>query len=115
MNEYAVTISEEKKGDVLYLSLAGRLDAVNAPDFEKAIITLLDSGENRLVLDFDKIQYLSSGGMRSLLSISKRVGELSGKMVICRINNPILDILKLAGFDHILSLSKSSEEALKKF
>lgn len=115
MADNAVTISEQRKGNVLFLTLVGRLDAITSPDFEKDVISRVDSGDRNLVLDFNQIQYLSSGGMRSLLSISKKVDEASGKMVICNISNPILDLLKLAGFDYILSLTKTTEDALKKF
>lgn len=113
--EGAVEIKEEKKGDVLILRIKGRLDAVSSPAAEKKVFDFINSGQNKLLLDFSGVSYLSSAGMRMLLSTTKKLKTLSGKLVVCSITPNVMDVLKMSGFDHVLELAKQEEEALHRF
>jgi anti-anti-sigma factor len=113
--EDLVSIKEEIKGDILLLRLSGRLDAVSAPLVEKKIFDSINKGHHNLLIDFAGVDYLSSAGMRMLLSISKKLKTFSGKLVLCSIVMNVMDILKMSGFDHVLELTKSEEDGLRKF
>ena len=110
-----VSIQEEKKGDVLILHLKGRLDAVSSPATEKKVLDFINSGEIKVVLDFNGIEYMSSAGMRMLLATSKKLKVFSGKLIVCSVTPTVMDILKMSGFDNILDLSNNINDALKKF
>jgi len=113
--EGVVELKEEKKGDVLILRIKGRLDAISSPAAEKKVFDCINSGQSKLLLDFAGVSYLSSAGMRMLLSTTKKLKTLSGKLVVCSITSNVMDVLKMSGFDHVLDLAKTEEEALRKF
>lgn len=113
--EGIITIKEEAKGDVLVLNMSGRLDAVSSPNAEHTVFDFINTGHYKLVLNFSGIDYLSSAGMRMLLSITKKLKSLPGKVVICSITQNVMDVLKMSGFDHVLELTGTEEEALRRF
>ena len=115
MEDGMVTILEDSKGDVLILRMTGRLDALSSANVEKAVFESINQGRQKLLIDFSGIDYLSSAGMRMLLSVAKKLKSLSGKLVIFAITPTVMEILKMAGFDHVLEITISQEEGLRKF
>jgi anti-anti-sigma factor len=115
ITEGVVDVKMEKKGAVLILKMKGRLDAISSPGAEKKVFECINSGEVNLLLDFEGIDYLSSAGMRMLLSTTKKLKGLSGKLVLCNVNQNVMDVLKMSGFDHVLELCNDQETALQKF
>lgn len=113
--EGMVDLKEEKKGDILVIRIAGRLDAISSPIAEKKVFEYINSGQYKLVLDFSKVDYLSSAGMRMLLSTTKKLKSLAGKVTLCAIAPNVMDVLRMSGFDHVLDLAQTEEEALRKF
>lgn len=114
--EGLVQIKEEKSGEILILRLKGRLDAISTPNTEKKVFDFINKGQYKLVLDFSGVDYISSAGMRMLLSTSKKLKGMSGgHLVIYGITDHVMDIFKMSGFDHVLELSETEQEALHKF
>jgi anti-anti-sigma factor len=110
-----VDLKEEKKGDILILRINGRLDALSSPNAERKVFDYINSGQHKLVLDFSGVDYLSSAGMRMLLSTTKKLRTLAGKLIVCCVATNVMDVLKMSGFDHVLELTKTEEDALRKF
>mgnify|MGYP002857760211 FL=1 len=81
--------------------LEGRLDTVTAPSLEKELASLEDVTE--LVLDFKALDYISSAGLRVLLSAQKAMSK-QGEMKICRVNDTIMEIFEVTGFSDILTI-----------
>lgn len=113
--EGLVDIKEEMKGDVMVLHLNGRLDAVSSPAAERKVFDYINNGLNKLLLDFSGVDYLSSAGMRMLLSTTKKLKSLSGRLVVCCVTTNVMDVLKMSGFDHVLEITKTEEEGLRRF
>lgn len=113
--EGLVNIKEVPQGDILILKMAGRLDAVSSPVAERKVFDHINNGQHKLLFDFTGVDYLSSAGMRMLLSVTKKLKTLSGRLVICSITTNVMDVLKMSGFDHVLELVKTEEEGLRKF
>lgn len=112
--EGVVALKEKKAGDALVLYLSGRLDALSSPPVEHKVFDFINQGEHKIILDFSDIDYLSSAGMRMLLAVTKKLKSFEGKMVICNISTNVMDILKMSGFDHVLEIANSEENALAK-
>ncbi|MBA3722300.1 MAG: STAS domain-containing protein [Parachlamydiaceae bacterium] len=110
-----VEVTDEKKDDVLILRMTGRLDAISSPAAEKKVFEEINNGQIKIMLDFSGVDYLSSAGMRMLLSITKKLKSLTGKMVVCNVTENVMDVLKMSGFDHVIELSPNEDDALKKF
>jgi anti-anti-sigma factor len=113
--EGMVNIKEEIKGDILILRISGRLDAISSPTAERKVFDYINKGQYKLLLNFSGVDYLSSAGMRMLLSVTKKLKALSGKLVLCSVTGNVMDVLTMSGFDHVLELTKTEEDGLRKF
>jgi anti-anti-sigma factor len=113
--EGLIDIKEEIKNDILILKIQGRLDAVSSPTAERKIFDYINNGQHKLLLEFSGIDYLSSAGMRMLLSTTKKLKTLGGKLVVCSVTPNVMDVLKMSGFDHVLELARTEEDGLRKF
>ena len=93
-----------KKGSapVVTLALVGRLDTNTAPQLDAALNTVLE-GVRELTLDMQELEYLSSAGLRSLLAAQKRMAK-QGSMVLCNVNEAIMEVFELTGFSSILEI-----------
>ncbi|MDD4868943.1 MAG: STAS domain-containing protein [Kiritimatiellae bacterium] len=106
-------ITEKKETDVTILVLEGRLDSITSPDAEKQLMAILDKGARKLLLDASGIVYISSAGLRVLLTVTKKINSLGGKIVLSRLGPQVQGIIELAGFTSFLPVFKTTEEALK--
>ncbi|NGX31267.1 MAG: putative anti-sigma factor antagonist BtrV [Chlamydiae bacterium] len=104
-------IEEEKKKDYVIIKVSGRLDAINSPRFEKKMKEKLDEEKRKILLDFLDVEYLSSSGMRVLLSFTKKLDALGGKLVVFNVDEDVLEVLKMAGFDRVIKIVSSQQKA----
>ena len=98
-----MTITKNQNGSHLDLALEGRLDTTTAPQLEAELKQSV-SGVTELTLDFAKLEYLSSAGLRVLLSAQK-VMNRQGSMVIRNVNETIMEIFEVTGFADILTIA----------
>ena len=85
------------------IALEGRLDTVTAPKFENELNGSL-AGITKLILDFDKLEYISSAGLRVLLSAQKTMSG-QGEMTVTGVNDTIAEIFEVTGFSDILNIA----------
>ncbi|MBQ0058362.1 MAG: STAS domain-containing protein [Lachnospiraceae bacterium] len=97
-----MTITDTKDGSSLYIALDGRLDTTTAPDLEGFLKKSLD-GITDLTLDFENLTYISSAGLRVLLSTQKAMNK-AGNMVVKNVNDDITEIFEITGFTDILTI-----------
>lgn len=97
-----MTINVNKEGDKLTLSPEGRIDSVTAPEFAKSVEDNLE-GVKDLVIDFGKLDYISSAGLRVLLSTQKTMSKV-GSMKLVHVGEVIMDVLNITGFVDILTI-----------
>lgn len=88
----------------------GRVDASATPHLEEELRALLDAGKTALVVDLAETTYLSSSGLRALLIAHRRANELGGALSIRHTPPRVMHIIRLAGFDRILSLDETPEQ-----
>ncbi len=87
---------------ILTLALKGRLDTTTAPELDDVLKENLD-GIKELVLDLEGLEYLSSAGLRVILSAQKRMNKV-GEMKVKNVNETIMDIFEITGFVDILTI-----------
>ena len=97
-----MTINKTQEGTHLDLALAGRLDTTTAPQLEAELKQSID-GIQELTMDFAGLEYLSSAGLRVLLSAQKVMNK-QGTMVIRNVNETIMEIFEVTGFVDILTI-----------
>ena len=94
---------EKKTGETgLTVVLTGRLDTTTAPELEKELKENLD-GVTALVIDMAALEYISSAGLRVLLSAQKIMGK-QGEMKVTHVNETIMEIFEVTGFSEILTI-----------
>ena len=97
-----MTIEKNLTGNALTIALVGRLDTITAPRLEAALKESLP-GVEKLVLDFAQLDYLSSAGLRVLLSTQKIMNK-QGEMVLRNVNDTINEVFEVTGFSDILTI-----------
>ena len=97
-----MTINKEMNGTELRVALNGKLDTTTAPQLEEELKPSL-SGVTELVFDFEKLDYISSAGLRVLLIAQKKMSN-AGSMKIVNVNEIISEIFEVTGFNEILTV-----------
>ena len=95
-------IIKNQNGDELKVDIAGRLDTTTAPELENELKDALD-GIKTLILDIEKLEYISSAGLRVLLS-NQKVMNKQGKMIIRNASEDVKEIFDVTGFCDILTI-----------
>ena len=95
-----MNITKKTEGSTLIIALEGRLDTMTAPELEEELKASMDSAD-KLVLDFAKLDYISSAGLRVLLSAHKTMSAKSGMKVI-NVNEVVQEVFDVTGFCDIL-------------
>ncbi len=107
-----IEILEEREGTTLVLLPIARLDSSNARSFENVVIDHVESGEDQIVVDFSRLVFISSSGMRVLLIAAKKLHAKKGKLVLCSMQDSIREIFSISGFDQIIPIRKSRKGAI---
>ena len=97
-----MTIHKIKNEKMLTIALEGRLDTLTAPELEAVLNDALADTEE-LTFDFEKLDYISSAGLRVLLSAQKTMNR-QGTMKVIHANEMILEIFEVTGFSDILTV-----------
>lgn len=97
-----MTINKDLNGTSLVIKVEGRLDTTTAPQLEAELKESLD-GISELELDFAALEYISSAGLRVVLSAQKIMNK-QGKMVVRNINETVMDVFEVTGFVDILTI-----------
>lgn len=108
-------MKQERQDHVLVLHISGRLDSLSSQELELAIAKLIEQGQTRILFDFRGVDYLSSAGMRMILSTFKKIQGASGQLALCSVGDGVMDILKMSGFDSLLHVYSTKEEAIRLF
>jgi anti-sigma B factor antagonist len=108
-------VMEKRLEGVVVLSVKGRLDSNTSDEFERLLLGRVDEGENRFILDFQELDYISSAGLRVLLKATKELKKTSGQMCLCSIRDYIQEVFDMSGFSSFLPIHSDVQESLKGF
>ena len=110
-----MNVTQETVENVLVVGPEGKLDRNNAQDLESVLLKAMDGGAYRILFDFSSLVYISSSGLRVILSAAKRVKKQAGRVALCRLNDNIQQVFEMSGFNRILDIESSREAALSKY
>ena len=96
-------IESEKKDGSLSLKLHGRLETVTAPQLQQVVEQELKD-INELLLDMEKLEYVSSAGLRVLLMASRKMKAKKGSMKLYHVNEDIMEVFEITGFNEFLDI-----------
>lgn len=93
----------------------GRLDALTVPEFEQGLLGYLDQGAASLVVDFGDVTYISSSGLRALLTVRRLARSHGGDVKLCRLSPRVFEIFEMVGFTQVFGIYDSVDEARTAF
>ena len=108
-------ISVKTANEVKVLAFEGRLDTQTSPDAQQQLTRLIEEGETKILVNLEKLDYISSAGLRVLLVVAKQLKTTDGELRICSLNEVVKEVFDISGFDMILPISASESEALEGF
>ena len=105
-------MNTKQKDGVLIAKPEGRIDGVNARDFHDALSEAIGTSNSAVIVDLADINYISSAGLRTFLLVAKTLQQRSAQFALCSLSKSIQEIFEISGFDKIIAIHASEEEAL---
>jgi anti-sigma B factor antagonist len=108
-------ISTKEMKRVSLVTVGGRVDSATAPDFEKALQALIQASRSQIVLDLKGVDYMSSAGLRAMVSALKAAKSGGGDLRLAQPSERVRAVLELAGLDAIFTTYDDLIEAVGSF
>ena len=108
-------VTEIKSGGTVVITPTGRLDAASAHAFQERLLSGIDGGETSVLLDLVRLDYISSVGLRALLTAAKRVQARDGRFAVCALTDNVREVFQVSGFDTIIEVHPDRATALHSF
>jgi anti-sigma B factor antagonist len=108
----------EQMGDVTVISFLDKriLDEQNIQAIADQMFGLVDDqGRHQMLLDFSKVEYMSSAALGKLITLHKKIRDVKGKLILCGIGPQILEVFTITKFDKIFIIKKDRDEGLNAF
>jgi anti-anti-sigma factor len=106
-------ISQKEENGIVSIAIKGRLDADSSLEAEKVVKEALDGETYRLLFNLGELEYLSSAGLRVLLSAAKEMRRRDGKIVLCALNEFVKEIFEVSGFQSLIPITESVESGIE--
>ena len=101
------------KDGIQELALKGRLDSATFIALEKTIGGLFESANDRVLIDFSALNYISSAGLRLILVAAKRARQVGGRLILCGLTPSVREVFEISGFLKIMDTEQNQELARK--
>ena len=108
-------ISTQDYDKVAVMAVAGRVDSATAPELENELKNFVEADKTQIVLDLKDVEYMSSAGLRAMVSTLKAVKRVNGDLRLASPSPRVEEVLRLAGLTSIFSSHPSRDEAIKSF
>jgi stage II sporulation protein AA (anti-sigma F factor antagonist) len=108
----SLSITDEMKGPAVVVRLVGQLDTLTAKPFESHLAALISQGQKRIIVDLEGVNYVSSYGLRVFLLTAKQLRSDRRAFTLCRLTLDVKKIFRISGFDKILTIHDTLEEAI---
>jgi anti-sigma B factor antagonist len=111
----AFTVQCASQDDLTILSLDGYLDAHTAPDFENAVQQEVEAGHKRLIVNCERLTYISSAGLGVFMSFIEELRDAGGDIKICGATPKVLQVFEILGFPALFDLLPDVPAAVKRY
>lgn len=109
------SVSSSQQYGISVLALDGFLDAHTAPAFEEAIEKEVAAGRNRIVVNCEKLAYISSAGLGVFMTFIEEIREAGGDIKICSVVPKVLQVFEILGFNSLFDIAGDVPQAVAKF
>ena len=108
-------VTTERRDGVLTARVEGRIDGSNAVQFEEAVRTAIEESDRAVLIDCEGLSFISSAGLRVVLLTAKTLMGRNAGFALCSLSEPIREVFRISGFDSIVAIHPTREEALAAF
>jgi anti-anti-sigma factor len=106
-------IIQKEENGIVSIAIKGRLDADSSAEAETVVKDALKEETNRLLFNLGELEYLSSAGLRVLLSAAKEMRRRDGKIVLCALNEFVKEIFEVSGFQSLIPITDTVESGIE--
>jgi anti-sigma B factor antagonist len=108
-------VSVKEVNEISVMTFEGNLDSNTAPQAQEQIDKVIDGGSAKVLINFGDLNYISSAGLRVLLTTAKKLKASSGDLKICCLSETVQEVFDISGFSTILTVASSEDDALGSF
>ncbi len=105
-------INAKRDGTTVIARPAGRLDSFTAGEFQEAVEAAMEDTDRALILDFQDVPYISSAGLLVILVTARTLQGNGGALALCSLATPVREVFAISGFDAIIPIHTSCNDAL---
>lgn len=106
-------IVETRQHQITIFSLAGRLDSNSSPELDRRIVSAMEEGSRNFVLECQRLDYITSAGLRVVVKTAKKLKPVSGRIVLCAMADYVKEVFEIAGFDSFLPILPTLEDGIQ--
>ena len=110
-----MNVEIQREAANLVLIADGRVDGTNASHFQDAMQSAIQDSDQSVVLDFEKLSYISSAGLRAILVVAKSLQQKGVSFAACSMTQPVKEVFTISGFDKIVPVFDSHQAAWNSF
>lgn len=108
-------IKEKNVADVVVCLVEGEINIDTSPDVRKTFDKLINKQNKKVILNFEKLNYIDSSGLATLIEMLQRLKRIDGKLRICSISDKIKSIFEITKLEKLFEIFPTEQEALKDF
>jgi anti-sigma B factor antagonist len=108
-------MNQREKQGIIILDIQGEIDLYTAPEIKSMIRKLINSGENNVILNFEKVSYIDSSGIGALIWSMDNLKKYQGSLLLINVVNPVKKVFELTKLNFYFEIYDSENEALSKF
>ena len=106
-------ITQEKVNDIAVISLSGRLNVTTTAELEQVFTKLLEEKQTKVLVECRELEYISSAGLRVLLTAAKQFKKISGEIALAGLSQNVKQGFEISGFTSIFPIYTTRDEAVK--
>jgi anti-anti-sigma factor len=106
-----VEIGEKRDGSIVVLQPVGYLDNDTSPLFQTRLLDVVGPGDGRVLIDFSGVEYISSAGLRALMTASKKTKAAGGRIAVAALQPMVKEIFEISRFALVVPVYETSAEA----
>ena len=105
----------EEQGAASIVIIEGSLDTATSAQADSFLADKIDQGGRKILIDFEKLDYISSAGLRILLVAAKKLSAEGGELRLCGLNETVQEVFDISGFGMLLNVFETRSGALSNF
>ena len=102
-----------EQDDIQIIRIEGKIDSESVRSIEESLFNVIEQGFKKLAVDFKRIEFISSSGIRSLLMLVRKIDEYKGLLVVYNLKSQIREIFEISGIDNLIKICDTKKDSLE--